>query len=371
MATNRVLNPFFGLAFGAAMLVLAAGCDRAEDMGRRVVRKSGDLVGRGAAALGLTGDKGRQRRAARTDEMAALGFSVEFRPAHPFLAEYYKCVVFPSGKHVGIWMDTGGAGPFAVWRLPTGEYYLVDGLEHDFVRNDYRVNAANETVEMMCGETWFAIPDGALAVTATSNMGFSVKTAEGEKSVDVPGVPVGDSLKGRVYLGLLLTSGRFELGEGDPYADVVEPKWTPVGLDGGDNVPFSLECRRWKGRRHYRLAFSSGKRIEFASDFCSADGGFSLYVLEDGRYHLTEARQVDVKWRKEWRIDTAGEAVEIMVKDHWDKFGDAWVPLSPGSTSSFVPVGDSLLNARFAGTFRPPEDAPQTKVRTRERKERE
>ena len=37
-----------GLAFGAALLAFCAGCDKAEDMGRKVARKSGDLVGKGA-----------------------------------------------------------------------------------------------------------------------------------------------------------------------------------------------------------------------------------------------------------------------------------------------------------------------------------
>jgi len=57
-----------------------------------------------------------------------LEFKVEYRPAHPFLAEYDKCIIFPSGKRIGLWPDTGGAGAFAVYRLPAGEYYLVDGL---------------------------------------------------------------------------------------------------------------------------------------------------------------------------------------------------------------------------------------------------
>ena len=49
MTTKLISKSLFGLAFGAAMLVLVAGCDKAEDMGRKVVRKSGDLVGKGAA----------------------------------------------------------------------------------------------------------------------------------------------------------------------------------------------------------------------------------------------------------------------------------------------------------------------------------
>ena len=167
------------------------------------------------------------RSAGVTNETAALEFAVEYRPAHPFLAEYDKCIVFPSGKRIGVWMDTGGAGPFAVYRLPTGEYYLVDGLEFDVIRSDYRVNVTNETVEMMRGETWIKIPDKTLRVDGRSSGSISAKTADGERNAS-GGTPVGDSLKGRSYLGLLHPSGSFEPGEGDPFADIIEREWEAV-----------------------------------------------------------------------------------------------------------------------------------------------
>ena len=167
------------------------------------------------------------------DASSSLAFKVEFRPAHPFLAEYDKCIVFPSGKRVGIYPDPGGAGPFAVYLLPTGEYYLVDGLKHDFVRSDYRVNVTNETVEKMVkivsgdGPGWVKIPDGTLEVVgqgsdSMGNYHIRVKTESGETEVDGETL-VGDSLAGRKYLGLLHPDGSFEAGDGDPYADVVEP----------------------------------------------------------------------------------------------------------------------------------------------------
>jgi len=49
MTTKLISKSLFGLAVGAAMLALVAGCDKVEDMGRKAVRKSGDLVGKGAA----------------------------------------------------------------------------------------------------------------------------------------------------------------------------------------------------------------------------------------------------------------------------------------------------------------------------------
>ena len=191
------------------------------------------FVACGVVAHAISSGYAEVRSAGVTNESAAVEFAVEYRPAHPFLAEYDKCIVFPSGKRVGINMDTGGAGAFAVYRLPTGEYYLVDGLDCDFARNDYRVNAANETVEIMCEATWINIPDGALAVTGHGNMGVIVKMGNGEMALSKGAVPVGDSLKGRVYVGLLYPSGDFEPGTGDPFADIIEPQWKSVKLSGG------------------------------------------------------------------------------------------------------------------------------------------
>jgi len=356
------------------------------------------FVAHGVVAYATSSGYAEVKSASVTNDASALEFAVEYRPAHPFLAEYDKTIVFKSGKRIGVWIDTGGAGPFAVYRLPTGEYYLVDGLEHDFIRSDYRVNVTNEMVEMMCDETWVNIPEGALKVDSRANDSITAKTADGEKRAD-GGAPVGDSLKGRSYLGLLYPSGRFEPGEGDPFADIIEPQWNPIKLAGGE-VPFSLECRRLKGSRHYRLVFASGARIALGSDSCTGDEGYSLYALEDGGYHLFNAGQKDISWRKEWRINATDESVEVMFKDHWNKYGDLWVKIPSGATSvdggirirggengnplsvsinvnteggkvtghEFTPVGETLENEMLIGTFLPPDDDPRSKGRKRERK---
>ena len=159
-------------------------------------------------------------------------FSVEYVNAHPFLAEYDKTIVFKSGKRIGVCMDTGGAGPFAVYRLPTGEYYLVDGLKHDFIRNDYRVNVANETVEIMAGDKfWIRIPDGTLAVVGRGGDSIDIKTADDErKSVEGRLTPVGDSLSRRKYIGLAHPRGEFvKSGDcKDPYAGIIEQNQFPT-----------------------------------------------------------------------------------------------------------------------------------------------
>lgn len=169
-------------------------------------------------------------RASVKDDSGSLGFKVEFKRAHPFLAEYHRAIRFPSGKRIGIGMDTGGAGPFAVYRLESGAYYLVDGLDFDANRDHYRVNVSNETVEIKVknGTKWAMIPNGATAVVgasvwndSTQHEEISVATRKGEISVPAS-TPIGDSLTSRTYLGLACPGGRFEKGTGDPYAEKLD-----------------------------------------------------------------------------------------------------------------------------------------------------
>ena len=147
-------------------------------------------------------------------------FSVEYKNAHPFLAEYDKAIVFASGKRIGVWGDTGGAGAFAVYQLPSGDYYLVDGLDAEFIRNDYRINVMQETVEILCGQTWLPLPDNALWVTMKSNDFVVAETADGDVTVE-SGTPVGDTLNNRRYLGLIYPQGTFVPGEGDPFSELI------------------------------------------------------------------------------------------------------------------------------------------------------
>ena len=75
--------------------------------------------------------------------------------------------------------------------------------------------------------------------------------------------------------------------------------------------------------------------------------GYSLYALEDGRYHLFNAGE-NASWRKEWRIDARGETVEIMFKDRSGKHGDLWVKIPPGATSANSGISISRGGGRRA-----------------------
>jgi len=129
----------------------------------------------------------------------SVAFKMTFLGRHPIMSEYNASVVFPSDKCVRL-LQLGSANPYAVYRLPTGEFYIHD-VDCKYGIERYRINTERETVEMMEDETWVEISDGYGQTT-----------------------PVGDSLKGRVYLGLVNPrKGKFIAGEGDPYADVAEP----------------------------------------------------------------------------------------------------------------------------------------------------
>jgi hypothetical protein len=276
-------------------------------------------------------------------EDGKTAFSVEYSNAHPFLAEYDKTIVFKSGKRIGVYMDTGGAGPFAVYRLPTGEYYLVDGLKHSFIRNDYRVNVTNETIEMMTGDTfWIRIPDSTLAVVGGDRNSIVVNTSDEKyKNVESKFMLVGDSLSRRKYLGLIHPRGEFEKSDDgkDPYVGIIEPKWTAVDADAV-NLPFTLEWRDSKNRcsRQWRIATVSGKHFglfragEFETCFVyvGAPGVYRLhFVSKNGRRNVSEivgsgaevyrlhfvsknGRMSDM-FDNEYRIDANSEKVEMIV----------------------------------------------------------
>jgi hypothetical protein len=252
-------------------------------------------------------------------EDGKTAFSVEYINAHPFLAEYDKTIVFKSGKRIGVMMDAGGAGPFAVYSLPTGEYYLVDGLKHSFIRNDYRVNVTNETVEMMTADTfWIRIPDGTLAVVGGGGNSIEVNTSDEKyKNVESKLTSVGDSLSRRKYLGLIHPRGEFEKSDDgkDPYVGIIEPKWTAVDA-GAVNLPFTLEWRdNKKGwNKQWRIATASGKHFALyrAGDFETC----FVYVGAPGVYRLhfvsKNGRMSDM-FDNEYRIDANSEKVEMIV----------------------------------------------------------
>ena len=62
------------------------------------------FMARGVVAHATSSGYAEVRSASMTTDTNSFEFAVEYRPAHPFLAEYDKTIVFKSGKRIGVWM---------------------------------------------------------------------------------------------------------------------------------------------------------------------------------------------------------------------------------------------------------------------------
>ena len=128
VALSAILLP---MAYTAVFIALAGICAMAE-AGLSVALPKVGIESRQWVAAGMT------------DQMP---FAIEYKAAHPFLAEYHKRIAFKSGKRVSIEMDTGGGGRCAVYTLGNGRYYLADGFESKQFKYDYIVDVQRETVQ--------------------------------------------------------------------------------------------------------------------------------------------------------------------------------------------------------------------------------
>ena len=260
-----------------------------------------------------------------TDE---LPFSVGYRPAHPFLAEYEKRLAFRSGKRVALRLDSGGAGDFAVYALGPDSFYLVEGLEHEFMRCEYRVNVKTETVEMLCGDVvWVQIPDDTLEFESWGADGFFVKTPGGRRSVE-SGVPAEGTLEGRRFLGYITRRGKFNPGGEEPNLPARPGKqWEAFG--SLDQVPVSVEREKLRSRRgvsagreflEARVVLPSGRNFSFWSFWSDEPYWVSVYGLAAGGYLLVpregkEPRQV-------YRVDPAAGTLDCLSYGHWVRVPD-------------------------------------------------
>ena len=145
-----------------------------------------------------------------------LPFAVEYKRAKTFCAEYDKRLLFKSGKRIGLLIDTGGYGPFMVYRLKDGNYCLVDGYGLVDNQRRLRVNVENETVELEFGGRWYAIPEkGYVRGWGGSDDYFSFDMYSGGDlngegwCVTAKGTPIGNSLDSMELIGEINTRGNF------------------------------------------------------------------------------------------------------------------------------------------------------------------
>lgn len=257
-----------------------------------------------------------------------LPFSVEYQPSHPFLAEYNKRIAFKSGKRIPICLDPGGVGDFAVYMLEEGCYYLIDGLDFVWGRSEYRVDHNGESVERKCGKSWMRIPDGTISVGPWSDTFLSVKTTNGEELVE-SGMPVGDSLKGKRFIGMVTPGGHFIPGGKEPSIEEDTITWTASQIT--DTVPFSYERGESRTKKPYcRFAFKSGKTVGIYPDL--SEGRHSIYRQQDGRFLF--ASQEGTMRETLYRIDVANEVV-------WRYYCGYWVTIPEGALSICSLMADS------------------------------
>ena len=259
-----------------------------------------------------------------------IPFSVEYKPAHPFLAEYDKRIVFRSGKRFGVWKDTGGGGPFAVYALGEGEYYLADGLDCDFMRNDYRLNVTNETVEMNVNGVWLKIPEGAESIIGRGSDSVSVKTAtEEEKTVTaLDGKPLRRTLDGRKFLGFICPNGKFEASTDDPFAGEEgrrrmghEIDWKPCKL--GDEVPFDIEDGEKSGECYRRIRLKGGKTLMLEHRLYRRIISV-IFRLGPNEYNIVEDWEQEERWERNYRINVSNETIDV-------EFDGTWIRLPEGA----------------------------------------
>lgn len=316
----------------------------------------------------------------RTSESTEqVPFSVAYRTSYLFLAEYDKRIVFRSGKSIGVWPDTGGAGSFAVYALDSGVYYLADGLDCDFMRNDYRVDVQAETVEMNVDGFWVKIPEGTLSVDGKGLQFLSVKTPEGTKTVRVANAcPVGMSLEGRVFLGFIRPSGKFVASSDDPFAGEMgklrmglEANWRPCGVTNA--VPFEVDDGKRLNLHSRRIRLKSGKTLEILHDVWNL-AQMKIFMLGPDEYELVDSTK---SWGGcSYRVNVSNETIDVEYDDHWLRLpegalsvmsmGKGWnkdgtvtwrieVMTANGSVEGHesVPVGDSKKQRRYICTIRP------------------
>jgi len=123
-------------------------------------------------------------------------FALKYRAAHAYLAEYDVRFALRSGREITSYVDAGGMGDFAFYRLPDGRYYVMTAYLHRQGRSDYLVDDANGAVAVKYRDgSWHPKPDDGTTVDP----------------------PPDDLMERRTFLGCAHPDGRFVADCPDPY----------------------------------------------------------------------------------------------------------------------------------------------------------
>lgn len=312
---------------------------------------------------------------------AGLGipFTVEYKPCHPFLAEYNRRVVFPSGKRIGIGVDPGGYPRMSVYAIDdAGTYCLSDGQ----FSQAFRIGMEAETVDWGNGFAWFRLPDDFRDISFSSGDYVVGSLADGREIKLTDSVPYGTTLDSRRLLGAVGPGGGSEPPDRAPDF-LAAPVWQRA--DCPDTLPFAIEYSSSPTRPSqisaWRVRFPTGETSPLFLDTLPvfSDPSYALYQLHTGDYCLKD--ESGEEFCKDFRIRPADRAVDIYASGGGllpdlpaDAYCDppAWVLIPPDlrtlemwSTGSLrgrnengivvspvtYPVGDTLDSPRLLGTL--------------------
>ncbi|MBR3581889.1 MAG: hypothetical protein IKO01_00425 [Kiritimatiellae bacterium] len=268
-----------------------------------------------------------------SDAVPGLPFTVEYKPAHPFLAEHYRRVVFPSGKHLDIRMNPGGHPYLSVYAFdaPGHLFCLSDGADPPII-----VDAAAETV--VCKNGAFGFP-----VASRRFLG-----AFGPGPIFIPPNHRAPDL-------------------------LAEAPWQRA--DCPETLPFAIEYRppRPYSVAAWRVVFSTGETVPL---FISDGVSYGIYQLASGDYYLKGEDEKRFSYR--YRIRPADRAMDLYGGPSSDdtESKPAWLEIPPDIVSIIdsspngifcecksspeaivtdvaTPVGDTLDSLRRLGTITP------------------
>ena len=294
---------------------------------------------------------------------AELGipFTVEYKPAHPFLAEYYRRVVFPSGKRIGVLMDPGGYPSMSVYALDDANTYVLSDGQFG---QAFRIGMEAETVDVGHSLQWFRLPDDTSDITGSSGGQIFIRLADGREATLTNGVPFGTSLDSRRLLGAVGPGGGSEPPDRAPDF-LADSAWQRTNCP--DTLPFAIECRfspTWPHRAAgWRVVFPGGETVPLFLSTDFAVDAYGLYQLSSGDYGLKCDRE---NWScNDFRIRPADHAVDLLCKPVWLeipphlRFLESWSSTGlrgrnengPVESRAVLPVGDTLASPRRLGTL--------------------
>lgn len=151
-------------------------------------------------------------------------FAVEYRLVDPFLGDYHKRIVFPSGQRIGLASGESSHMPLAIYALDSGRYAVVHENRGSFPPfYIYRVDPETQTVDSFTDGLWRPLSPDPVGGVSCGSRAPLVQTKTGGGGVR-RSVPVGDELAHRHYLGLVHKTGEFEPGgPQDPLAALLDP----------------------------------------------------------------------------------------------------------------------------------------------------